>query len=37
VTRAEELGLRGLIYGACLFVKGQMRSTSRLSPLLEPL
>ncbi|MEJ2716012.1 MAG: UPF0280 family protein [Deltaproteobacteria bacterium] len=37
MTKAEEMASRGLIYGACLFVKGRMRSTSRLSPLLEPL
>lgn len=37
LTRAEEMAIRGLIYAACLFVKGQVRSTSRLSALLEPL
>jgi ApbE superfamily uncharacterized protein (UPF0280 family) len=37
VARAEEMTLRGLIYGACLFVKARMRATSRLESLLEPL
>jgi hypothetical protein len=37
VARAEELALRGLIYGACLFVKARMRATARLAPLLEPI
>jgi ApbE superfamily uncharacterized protein (UPF0280 family) len=36
-SRGEELVGRGLITGACVFVKGRMAATERLSTLLEPL
>ncbi len=37
ITKADELVDREVIWGACLFVQGRMRSTDRLSQYLEPL
>jgi uncharacterized protein len=37
IERAEELVRLGLIWGACVFVQGRLRSTAGISAYLEPL